>query len=296
MELKEESFDNGNMAASKWPFLSSYTYRRKFWGILALCGLLSLPMALFQVGMSTYNSASLDHYALVAIIYGIGYIAVVGIMAMRLRAYNITWTMVSLLMMLAIGYVGLYITELIFADHLSRAKGDLNLLVQDVDPAFISFFMAGIPEEIFKIIGYSVAVLASRNNRTIRDALYLSAIAGASFGLLENLTPVYLLGGLTTVVIRMIWLVLLHASFSLIGCMFLVYMKCGVIKDKWYWYPLILVVPATLHGVYDLCYFALWHLMWPVGTLIIITPIVQMRWIHKQELFVQIHKSTVQVV
>lgn len=217
-----------------WTFPSEHSNKNKFWGALVLCGSITIVFAVLLMSLSA-SGVLVSVYLPRALLYSIGFVIVVGYTASSLHTYNYVWTLVSLVVMVGIGILGGVVVSCIFAQYMEYIRrGGLENLLKYVDPATVAFFMAGFPEELYKLIVYSFALGISKKNRTVFDALFLSAVSGASFGVFENLIPTYLLLSYRGIIFRMFWTTSLHTSLAMIGCMLLVYMKCGILNDRWY--------------------------------------------------------------
>lgn len=280
-----------------WTFASEHSNKNKFWGSLVLCGSITIVFAVLQMSLSA-SGVLVSVYLPRALLYSIGFVSVVGYTASSLHTYNYVWTLVSLVVMVGIGILGGVVVSCIFVQYTEYIRrGGLENLLKYVDPATVAFFMAGFPEELYKLIVYSFALGISKKNRTVFDALFLSAVSGASFGVFENLIPTYLLLSYRGIIFRMFWTTSLHTSLAMIGCMLLVYMKCGILNDRWYWYPFIYLVPATLHGTYDVFAFSdsMSLLIWPAGIFIIAAPLVLMIGLRRKQRSVSLQASTMVV-
>jgi RsiW-degrading membrane proteinase PrsW (M82 family) len=260
--------------------------RMTFWVVLCACMVVAIPLGYLSVYLAgASNSVPLSAYLGRIILYALGYFVVLAFSALHLKTYNGWWTLVSLFLMMVVATVGSMINAAIFSSVLEGARGGLTGLLRRIHPSIVAFFMAGFPEEAYKIVVYILPLIVSKKYRTIKDAFLLSLISGASFGIIENLHPGYLFGTVAAVIFRSYWTTALHASLAAIGCLFCMYMKAGIINDKWYWYPLVWIIPAALHGIYDCAAFSKigWvsHLIWPMGIIIGLIPFFMMAHITK---------------
>jgi RsiW-degrading membrane proteinase PrsW (M82 family) len=265
---------------------STSNTRMTFWVVLCACMVIAIPLGYLSVLVAgASGSVPLSAYLGRIILYALGYFVVLASSALYLKTYNAWWTLISLLLMMVVATVGSKINAAIFSSVLEGAQGGLTGLFRRIHPSIVAFFMAGFPEEAYKIVVYILPLIVSKKYRTIKDAFLLSLISGASFGLIENLLPGYLFGSIPAVIFRSYWTTALHATLAATGCLFCMYMKAGIINDKWYWYPLVWIIPAALHGIYDCAAFSKtgWvsHLIWPIGIIIWLIPFFMMAHITK---------------
>ena len=114
---------------------------------------------------------------------------------------------------------------------------------------FVAYIVAACFEEMIKIVCYLAPLGVAKDLRTVYDLLFLSVISGCSFATVENLLLAK--SGVAVAWSRFLWCTLTHTSDCLVGTLILAYMKFGLLRDRWYLYPLVLIVPLLLHGTYD---------------------------------------------
>lgn len=134
--------------------------------------------------------------------------------------------------------------------------------------AIQSFVKAGLVEEFFKLVSWLPWILVESKTNSY-FVLWIAGLSGLLFGVCENchmlavlsFTPGIANGDilvtafgdsifLAVAYVRFLWGPLLHVSLTLIGyCM---YANLRDRKSAWIFYLLVVVVPAALHGIYDL--------------------------------------------
>jgi hypothetical protein len=129
--------------------------------------------------------------------------------------------------------------------------------------------LAGLAEEIIKFIVYIAPLLVGRM-KTGFQLMYMALFAGLSFGVIENIfyCSANLRGAVTDDIMgteqgseilragvgfRLFNTCIIHSSLSFVGSIILCYSYTGIVEriPRWAMYILALVVPAALHGFYD---------------------------------------------
>ncbi len=266
----------------------------KYAGLSAFLGLLMAHLWFVYENIGVYGQpGAFGAITLRAAIYGVGYYLVIVMIALVLKVSNTRWLFWMLLMMLVMIIVGTIIRNLIFADYIMSIGRGGTTKLSSGDITIISFFVAAFPEEIYKLIAYSFPLWYAKSNRTVFGAISLAAVAGALFGFLENVTPGYIRQDLKGIFLRFIWCVLGHSSMAMTGSMFLAYMKCGIMSDRWFWYPMMLIIPVVQHGVYDIAAFSNGWWVWPWGIFVMVTPYLMLYPIIKKEKEMLLHNTVV---
>lgn len=126
--------------------------------------------------------------------------------------------------------------------------------------AIQAFFFVAIPEEAIKMGCYLIPLFYAPKIRYGYHLIFSAAVAGLSFGVLENgfyVTSPKMGDPITTAYVRFALTTLLHASFCMIGATIITYKMCGVWQgaQDWMVYTLALIVPAIGHGAYDFVLF-----------------------------------------
>lgn len=114
---------------------------------------------------------------------------------------------------------------------------------------FQAFFLAGIPEELFKLLFLYLFIWRSRYFDEYYDGIEYAAFVGLGFAGLENIMYVWQ-GGLGVAVSRALFAVPAHFFFAIIMGYFFAFAKFMPHKKKIYLF-LAFLCPAFLHGIYD---------------------------------------------
>ena len=114
---------------------------------------------------------------------------------------------------------------------------------------FQAFFLAGIPEELFKLLFLYLFIWKSQYFDEYYDGIEYAAFVGLGFAGLENIMYVWQ-GGLGVAVSRAMFAVPAHFFFAIIMGYFFAFAKFRPRKKKIYLF-LAFLCPAILHGIYD---------------------------------------------
>ncbi len=184
-----------------------------------------------------------------SVLYGIGYSLLVSFVSWYLNIYNFALTFI------------LYLTSLLMFMILVGTKGYLKNSYPKTsvrETAAMQVFRAycsdSLFEELIKLFVCMAPLVVSKKLRTVYDLIFLGAVSGATFAVVENLSVSH--KGVEFALTRFVWCTISHASDCLTGCLVLAYMKSHerpYLPDRWYMYPLIVFIPVFLHGTYDLC-------------------------------------------
>jgi RsiW-degrading membrane proteinase PrsW (M82 family) len=112
-----------------------------------------------------------------------------------------------------------------------------------------AFFLAGIPEELFKLLFLYLFIWKSQYFDEYYDGIEYAAFVGLGFAGLENIMYVWQ-GGLGVAVSRAMFAVPAHFFFAIIMGYFFAFAKFRPRKKKIYLF-LAFLCPAILHGIYD---------------------------------------------
>ena len=233
---------------SKWPILSLNEVSRKqttaaFFAIGVAC-IVSIIMTFVYPEVYLYGSAfTTTELLLGCSIYIAGFLGVVLSTTMYLGVYN--WIGILIAFTLTLGLVLIVVLPCV-KEALSLNEKDPYALF-----AFISFVSAGLIEEAIKMVAYLTPILIFKRYRSVYDVVYLATVAGCSFSVLENVM-VYNIGT-SGALTRFLLLPVVHSVDAVIGALILSHIKTGDMKafTRWLMYPLILLVPAAFHGIYD---------------------------------------------
>lgn len=112
-----------------------------------------------------------------------------------------------------------------------------------------AFFLAGIPEEFFKLLFLYLFIWKSKYFDEYYDGIEYAAFVGLGFAGLENILYV-VQGGMGVAVSRALFAVPAHFFFAIIMGYFFAFAKFRPEKKKLY-LLLAFLCPAILHGIYD---------------------------------------------
>jgi len=112
-----------------------------------------------------------------------------------------------------------------------------------------AFFLAGIPEELLKLLFLYLFIWKSRYFDEYYDGIEYAAFVGLGFAGLENILYVWQ-GGMGVAASRALFAVPAHFFFAIIMGYFFSFAKFRPEKKNWY-LLLALLCPAILHGIYD---------------------------------------------
>jgi RsiW-degrading membrane proteinase PrsW (M82 family) len=238
----------------RWPLMETSVRGRRdrVWFFSSLGGLGLSCIALAFVFDMVYDRtrSDLGFIAIASFMYGVGMFILIGVTGVYLRIYSLIWPplifVVSLLLFVALITTKGYMLD---TDTLPHSDSLSSIM-------FRSYISAAFLEESLKLITYIIPIILFKDCRTIYHLIYFAVASGVSFGTLENLTLSY--QGVGVALGRFLWCTGTHASDCLTGSLVLAYMKSRdrpILSDRWYWYPLILLIPVSLHGTYDLCIF-----------------------------------------
>ena len=112
-----------------------------------------------------------------------------------------------------------------------------------------AFFLAGIPEELLKLLFLYLFIWKSRYFDEYYDGIEYAAFVGLGFAGLENILYVWQ-GGMGVAASRALFAVPAHFFFAIIMGYFFAFAKFRPRKKKIYLF-LAFLCPAILHGIYD---------------------------------------------
>lgn len=235
----------------RWPTFSHSTYSRrcKFLHLTCIASLVfcGVGVAYFLALICAPRGAASDEVLLHAsLLSGCSFALLLGIASWYLDIYNYAMTFIIYVLTLLL-FVVLISTKgyIIVAYEQGGIEGTLGAV-------FMAFFVAGVPEEALKLFVYILPMLFCARLRTIYDLIFLGIVSGVSFATIENLALAY--KGVHVALNRFMWCTASHAADCLTGCLILAYIKSKdkpYLPDRWFFYPLILLLPIILHGTYD---------------------------------------------
>jgi RsiW-degrading membrane proteinase PrsW (M82 family) len=238
-----------------WPTETRMEYSTKQrWVCTAFIALI-LPVS---IGISwffefLYVRSPLDRgsFILNACIYAMGFIAVVCPVMWYLR----TFSFMSVVFIFGECF-GLVLVLVTFKRYLTDRYDDIAGSDATALAAFVSYVSAATLEECLKLIVFATPLVFFKRFRTVYDAVWFGCLSGVSFATIENLILTH--RSILIALQRFVWCTATHTSDLLVGVLFFLYMKSDehrLVPDKWYLYPLILILPIALHGTFDFVIF-----------------------------------------
>lgn len=240
---------------TKWPTESASVCSRTD---RILCVALLLSMIPVSFGISyffdyLYQRPGTDEELMLlnSFIYASGFVILVIPIMCSLRTYNF-WSII-LLFSECFGLILILVT---FKRHLSDQYENIAGNDPTALAAFVSYVSAAAFEESLKLAVFATPLVFFKRFRTVYDAVWFGSLSGVSFATIENL----ILSNRSVLVAlqRFIWCTATHTSDCLVGVLIFLYMKSvdhPLIPDRWYFYPLILIIPVALHGSFDFLIF-----------------------------------------
>ena len=223
---------------------------RKRYTYIAIAAISLLCLSMGYLFALYYERDEIDPGSLVlcSAIFVAGFLAIMVPSIVYLRVYNPFWTV--LLFGISLGLLFLLVSHKFLITKHKKTLSD-DFVAREAFSAYVS---AGLLEEIVKTVTYLVPIILCKQYRTVYDLAYFAICSGCSFATLENLTTAYY--GPTTAFHRFLWCTATHSSDCLVGALILAHIKTKDLGHiRWILYPLVLIIPVTLHGSYDFVIF-----------------------------------------